>query len=112
MGGARPRLHLWCKSGMSFPPGWPQRAPALAARFAPVIDGIIHVPRVNRMPIGENREACLALGLGGGACATHVEKDATDVTLGFDAVARPCCMTGPGDLSPWRMALAPTLEAV
>ncbi len=112
MGGARPRLHVWCKSGMSFPLGWPQRAPALAARFAPVIDGIIHVPRVNRMPIGENRDACMALGLGGWACATHVEKDGTGVTLGFDAIGRPYFMTAPGELGLLRMALDTILYAV
>jgi signal transduction histidine kinase len=112
LGGTRPQLHLWCKAGMSFPPGWPQRAPALAARFAPVIDGIIHVPRVNRMPIGENRDACTGLGLGGWACATHVEKDGTGVTLGFDAIGRPCFMTAPGELSLLRMALDTILYAV
>jgi signal transduction histidine kinase len=112
MGGARPRLHLWCEAGTRFPPGWPERAPALAARFAPVIDGIIHVPRVNRMPIGENRDACLALGLGGWACAPHVEKDGTSVTLGFDAIGRPCLMTAPGELSLLRMALDTILYAV
>ncbi len=112
MGGARPRLHLWCKSGMSFPPGWPQRAPALAARFAPVIDGIIHVPRVNRMPIGENKDACMALGLGGWACVTQVEKGGTGVTLGFDAIGRPCSVTAPGELSLLRMALDTIVSAV
>src|SRR5258708_34331106 len=89
MGGARPRLHFWCKAGMSFPPGWPQRAPALAARFAPVVDGIIHVPRVNRMPIGENKDACMAFGRGGWACVTQVEKGGTAVTRGLYSLARP-----------------------
>jgi signal transduction histidine kinase len=112
MGGARPRLHLWCEAGTRFPSGWPERAPALAARFAPVIDGIIHVPRVDRMPIGENRDACTALGLDGWACATHVEKDGTGVTLGFDAIGRPCSMTAPGELSLLRMALDTILYAV
>src|SRR5260370_40295735 len=67
MGGAAPRAHVWCKAGMSISPGWPERAPALAARFGPVADGIIHVPRVNRMPTGGNKDACMALGLGGAA---------------------------------------------
>jgi signal transduction histidine kinase len=112
MGGARPRLHLWCKAGTSFPPGWPQRAPALAARFAPVVDGIIHVPRVNRMPIGENKDACMAFGLGGWACVTQVEKGGTGVTLGFDSIGRPCSVTAPGELSLLRMALDTIVSAV
>src|SRR5260370_41875917 len=44
MGGAAPRSHVWCKAGVTFPPGWPERAPALAVRFGgAVADGIIHV---------------------------------------------------------------------
>jgi signal transduction histidine kinase/CheY-like chemotaxis protein len=112
MGGGAPRLHVWCKAGMTFPRGWPERAPALAARFGPFVDGIIHVPRVNRLPIGENKDACIALGLGGWACATHVEKDGTGATLGFDAIGRPCSMTAPGELSLLRMALDTILSAV
>src|SRR5258707_5266130 len=52
MGGTRPRLHLWCEAGTRFPPGWPERAPPLAARLAPLIAGMIHGPRVNPIPIG------------------------------------------------------------
>ena len=33
--GAAPRLHVWCKPGIGCSPGWPERAPALAARFSP-----------------------------------------------------------------------------
>jgi signal transduction histidine kinase len=111
-GGAAPRLHVWCKAGVSFPPGWPQRAPALAARFGPAVDGIIHVPRVNRVPIGVNKEACIALGLGGWACVTHVDKDGIGVTLGFDAIGRPCAITAPGELSLLAMALDTIVYAV
>ncbi len=112
MGGAAPRAHVWCKAGMSISPGWPERAPALAARFGPVADGIIHVPRVNRMPTGENKDACIALGLGGWACVTHADKVGTGVTLGFDAIGRPCSITAPGELSLLRMALDTVVYAV
>jgi signal transduction histidine kinase len=112
MGGAAPRLHVWRKAGMSFSPGWPEHAPALAARLSSAVDGIIHVPRVDRMPRGENKDACIALGLGGWACATHVDKDGTGVTLGFDAIGRPCSITAPGELSLLRMALDTIVYAV
>ena len=112
MGGAAPRLHVWCKAGVTFPPGWPERAPALAARFGPLVDAIIHVPRVNRMPTGENKDACIALGLGGWACVTHADKDGANVTLGFDAIGRPCSITAPGELSLLRMALDTIVYAV
>jgi signal transduction histidine kinase/CheY-like chemotaxis protein len=112
LGGAAPRLHVWCKAGVTHLPGWPQRAPALAARFGSTRDGIIHVPRVDRLPIGENREACIALGLGGWACATNIDEDGTSVALGFDAIGRPCCITAPGELSLLRMALDSIVYAV
>ena len=103
--GAAPRQQVWCKPGIGCSPGWPDRAPALAARFSPTVDGTIHVPRVDRLPIGENKEACVALGLGGWACATNVNKDGTTVVLGFDAIGRPCRITAAGELSLLRMAL-------
>jgi signal transduction histidine kinase len=101
--GAAPRQHVWCRPGISSPPGWPERAPALAARFDPTVDGTIHVPRVDRLPVGDDKEACVALGLGGWACATNVNKDGSTAVLGFDAVGRVCRMTG--ELSLLRMAL-------
>jgi hypothetical protein len=110
--GAAPRSRVWSKAGVSFPPGWPERAPALAVRFGPAEDEIIQIPRVSRMPAGENRDACVALGLGGWACATHVDKDGTGIALGFDAIGRPCRITAPGELSLLRMALDTIVYAV
>ena len=52
-----------------------------------------------------NKEACVALGLGGWACVTNVNKDGSTVILGFDAIGRPCRMTAAGELSLLRMAL-------
>lgn len=103
--GAEPRLHVWCKPGIGCSPEWPQRAPALAARFDPTVDGTIHVPRVDRLPIGENKEACVTLGLGGWACATNVNKDGSTAVLGFDAIGRTCAITAAGELGLLRMAL-------
>jgi signal transduction histidine kinase len=112
LSGPMPRLHVWRKTGMNFARGWPEKAPALAARFGPAVDGIIHIPRVNRMPIGENRDACIAVGLGGWACVTHVDKGGTSVALGFDAIGRPCCITASGELGLLRMALDTIVYAV
>ncbi|MGY8661399.1 two-component system VirA-like sensor kinase [Bradyrhizobium sp. UFLA05-109] len=103
--GAAPREHVWCRPGISSPPDWPRRAMALTARFEQSADGIIHVPRVDRMPIGENKESCVALGLGGWACATRVTKDGVAVALGFGAIDRACRITSAGELSLLRMAL-------
>ena len=103
--GAAPRQQVWCRPGTSSPPDWPRRAMALTARFELSADGVIHVPRVDRLPIGENKEACVALGLGGWACATSVTKDGATVTLGFGAIDRAYRITAAGELSLLRMAL-------
>ena len=103
--GAAPRQHVWCRPDLSSPPDWPGRAMALTARFEPSADGIIYVPRVDRLPIGENKEACVALGLGGWACATSVTKDDATVALGFGAIGRACRITAAGELSLLRTAL-------
>lgn len=72
LSGPAPRMHLWCKAEMGFSPGWPENAFALAARLGPAVDGIIHVPRVNRMPPGENKDACIAVGPWGDGAASRM----------------------------------------
>lgn len=110
--GPAPRSHVWCKAGRGFPRGWPENAPALAARFDPVVDGIVHVGSVDWMPAGENKAACMAAGLGGWACATNVSPDGGSFALGFDAIGRPCYITALGELSLLRMALDTIVYAV
>jgi signal transduction histidine kinase len=111
LSGAAPWTHLWCRPGKSFSPGWPENASALAARLGQSVDGIIHVPRVNRMPSGEDKDACIAAGLGGWGCITHVHEDGNSVTLGFDAIDRRCRIAA-GELGLLRMALDTIVSAV
>jgi signal transduction histidine kinase len=112
MSGPTQRLHLWYRSGMSPPADWPVYATALSTQFDPTADGIVHVPRVDRLPIGEVRNALVKLGLGGWACATNTDKDGTISSLGFDTIGRALCITAPGELSLLRMALDTILYAV
>jgi signal transduction histidine kinase len=112
LSGPAPRQHVWCRAGMSFSPGWPERAPVLAARFGSAADGIVHAPRVGRMPPGENKDACVALGIGGWACVTNVDKDGTCTLLGFDTMGRPCLITDRDEFSLMRMALDTIVYAV
>jgi signal transduction histidine kinase len=103
--GAEPRQHVWTRPGIRRSPDWPNYAPALAARFGRAADGIVHVPRVDHLPIGDNKDACVALGLGGWACVTNANSDGSTVALGFDAIGRPCRISAPGELSLLRTAL-------
>jgi len=110
--GAAPRQHVWCRPGIGSASDWPLRAMALMKRFEPSADGIIHVPRADRLPLGRNRDACAALGLGGWACATGVTKDGATVTLGFGAIGRACRVAATGELSLLRMALDTIMYAL
>jgi signal transduction histidine kinase len=110
--GPSPQLHLWCRPGTGPPPsGWPKRAPELAAQFEVSADRIVHVPRVSRLAIGENREALTRLGLGGWACVTNVTPQGCVTALGFEAIGRPCLITAPGELSLLRTALDTIVHA-
>src|SRR5262249_36997878 len=112
MSGPIPRMRLWCRPGMDPPAEWPVYAPEIAAQWHRTADGIVHVPRVDRLPIGEVRNALLGLGLGGWACVTNTAKDGTVSALGFDTKGRALCITAPGELSLLRMALDTILHAV
>jgi signal transduction histidine kinase len=101
----RERLHVWHKPGLELPPGWPRRAPELAARIGAGSDRTVHIPRVRRMPVGENKTSCLNFGLEGWACATNADNDGISAALGFDAVGRRCRISPRGELALLRMAL-------
>lgn len=110
--GACGRLNLWCRPGMEPPAGWPGRAAELAARIGPTADGVVHVPRVNWMTIGDNRDALAGFGLGGWACVTGRTRGGAVVALGFDAIGMPCRITAPGELNLLRMALDTIVHGV
>jgi signal transduction histidine kinase/FixJ family two-component response regulator len=112
LSGPSPRSYVWCKTGLSFPSGWPDQAPALAAQLGAAGDGLIHVPHVNRMPPGAIRDRCLGFGLGGWAYVTNAGADGIGVALGFDAIVRLCRVRGAGELSLLRMALDTVVYAV
>jgi signal transduction histidine kinase/CheY-like chemotaxis protein len=107
------RTYAWSREGGDFPPGWPEQAPDLMARFKPTLAGIIHVPQVRRLPPGEGRDACVALRLRGWACASStVGGESVAAVLGFDALQRPCRITQPGELGLMRMALDTIVNAL
>jgi signal transduction histidine kinase len=112
LSGPAARLHVWCKMGTDFPPGWPEHAPVLAARIGPTVGEIIHVPNVNQMQSGEIKAACIAFGLGGWACVTNAGADGIGAVLGFDAIGRTCRITAPGELSLLRMGLDTIVYAI
>jgi signal transduction histidine kinase/ActR/RegA family two-component response regulator len=97
------RTHSWCKEGIEFPPNWPDRALALATRFANT-EGIIHVPSVDRHPEGANKDVLVAAGLRGWACVSKLGQRGGFTILGFDAL-RFGIITQSPELGLLRMAL-------
>jgi signal transduction histidine kinase/ActR/RegA family two-component response regulator len=99
------RIHCWCRQGITFPPGWPDRVPALAARFAATAEGIIHVQSVDRLPPGSDKEVLAAVGLHSWACISSLtECGLSTKVIGFDAL-RPGMITQSAELGLLRMAL-------
>jgi signal transduction histidine kinase/ActR/RegA family two-component response regulator len=105
------RIHAWHAAGIGYPPGWPDRAPALAARFEPTAEGIVHVTSVDRLRPGADRDALAAVGMHGWACAMRVSEGSAESILGFDAL-RLGTITRPGELGLLRMALDVISNAV
>jgi hypothetical protein len=54
------RIHRWCREGETFPPGWPDRVPALVAHFNTTDDGIVHVQNVDHLSPGAVRDLLAA----------------------------------------------------
>jgi signal transduction histidine kinase len=102
----------WCRDGLSFPPGWPDRAPSLLARHDyPRTDTVVHVPAIERLPPDATREALAAAGLRGWTCATAILADGTEVLMGFDAIAHASRIR-PGEPGLLRVALDTIINAL
>jgi hypothetical protein len=90
---------------VSVPPGWPERIPQLLRWRFPSFDGVVHVPRIGRLPPGEARNAIAAAGLDGWACVTGRGPGRCGVLLGFDAVTHASRIMPAGELGLLRTAL-------
>jgi signal transduction histidine kinase len=112
MSGPMTRLHLWHRPDLPPAIGWPAGAAELAIQMGTGPDGVVHIPRVNRMPIGESKARCIELNLDGWACATNVSKSGARVALGFDAVGRSFRIKTRGELALVRTALDTIVQAV
>ena len=110
--GPSPQIYAWCRLGLTFEPGWPDRVLALTARFDPAAEGIIHVPDVSRLPPGENKNALAAIGLKGWACVARTGGDGVGTILGFDALLQPSRIAQSGELGLLPTALETIANAI
>jgi signal transduction histidine kinase len=111
MSGEPTRINKWCREGTAFPPGWPERVPAMMARLGPTHDGIVHIRSVDRLPVGGDKSALIAVGLHGWACVANLGKGDVSAVLGFDAL-QPGVITEAAELGLLRMALDAIANAV
>jgi signal transduction histidine kinase len=99
------RIHRWCRQGITFPPGWPDRVPALVARFGATADGIIQVPSADRLPPGTDKDVLADAGLRSWACISSLGECGPNTKLiGFDAL-RPGIIGQSAEFDLLRMAL-------
>jgi signal transduction histidine kinase len=110
--GPSARQYTWCAPGLDFPPGWPERAPALAARLNRCASEFLLIPDVARLPAGAAQDQCVALGLRGWVCTARARGEGACAVLGFDLLHRRCHMARPGELGLMRMALDTILNAI
>jgi signal transduction histidine kinase/CheY-like chemotaxis protein len=91
--------HTWSRPGVNFPNGWPGQASELLERLCPATESVFCVSQADRLAHKADRDACMAYGLKGWACATNANARGIDAMLGFDTVYRPCSITRFGQLS-------------
>jgi signal transduction histidine kinase/CheY-like chemotaxis protein len=103
-------MQRWCSPGASYPPGWPDRAPALAARLDATREGITDIRSVDRLPPGADKDMLVATGLHGWVFVSKLYKGGPAI-LGFDLL-RPGRITQSAELGLLRMALDGVANAI
>src|SRR5262249_14336943 len=81
-----PREYAWCADEATYPPGWPEQAPALFARLGASESGILTVPDVAALPPGESKAILESAGVRGWACIPLSRPDGVQGIMGFDAL--------------------------
>jgi signal transduction histidine kinase/CheY-like chemotaxis protein len=104
-------INMWCRERMTFPPGWPERAPTIVARLGAAREGIVHIRSVDRLPFSADKDALAAAGLRGWACVSNMGKGGVSAVLGFDALRRGNIMKST-EFGLLRMALDAVVNAM
>ncbi len=111
LAGEPTRINKWCRDGIIFPPNWPDRAPAMVARFDATREGSVHIQRIDRLPPSADKDALVAADLGGWACVSNFGEGGVSFVLGFD-VLQPSVITERAELGLLRVALDAVANAV
>jgi signal transduction histidine kinase len=82
------KVYQWSRDSVSFGPGWPESAPALAARFEPGEDGAIQVYDVRKIPDTDAANRLRQADIHSWLCIPAMGEQQICAVLGFDAVRR------------------------
>lgn len=105
------RVYAWCREAVTCPPGWPDQAPALAARLDRIEDDIVCVHDASLLPPGAERDALAAAGVRSWACIARTGGSGHGNFLGFDS-GRASRGTQDDEFGLLRMALDAIANAV
>jgi signal transduction histidine kinase len=84
--GESKQIFRWCREGIEFPQGWPERALHLVSRFDPTPGAIIHIPKVKPAHPDDTMNLLVDAGLQGWLCIASTCQRRAPAILGFDAL--------------------------
>jgi signal transduction histidine kinase len=108
------RIFTWRRDGTTYPAGWPERASAIVPAFSGTTDGVVHIPRVDRLPASSLQDVLAAFGVRSWICTSNLlDEHRVDAgaILGFDLV-RAESFTKPSTLGLLPMALHVIASAI
>jgi signal transduction histidine kinase len=84
--GESKQIYRWCREGIEFPQGWPERALHLVSRFDRTAGAIIHIPKVKPAHPDDTMNLLVDAGLQGWLCIASTCQRRAPAILGFDAL--------------------------
>ena len=85
--GASTQTYTWARSGVQYPPGWPQNAAELMRRLPPSEHGVIHIADRQSVPEEAARNMLTGAGIYRWTCIAAVGQDGLSCLLGLDCLS-------------------------
>jgi signal transduction histidine kinase/CheY-like chemotaxis protein len=78
------RVHSWSKDGVSFPPGWPRQALAIAEQLGLAEPNHVTIPDAAALPPGQTKDALMEAGVRAWAYVPLIRQGRVRGIMGFD----------------------------
>ncbi|HEX4174177.1 MAG TPA: DAHL domain-containing protein, partial [Acetobacteraceae bacterium] len=85
--GASTQTYAWARSGVRYPPDWPQNAAELGRRLPPSEHGVIHIANRQSLPEGSARQMLTDAGVYRWTCIAADGRDRLSCLLGLDCLS-------------------------